>query len=113
MGHTSNRKIAQVLFATAVAVFMIGTFLSLGGVSYAAARGGSPAGDQYGQPAGVLTPAGQQTGQQGGGVAGGTLPNTGMSLLVTGIAGASLIGAGLLVRRNGRRTKTDNPDQTA
>jgi LPXTG-motif cell wall-anchored protein len=111
MGQNLRIRISQLLFAAAIAVIVIGTFVSLGGLSYAASGGGtSPAGDQYGQPStlGTVTTPSSQTGVAGATAGSGTLPNTGVSLLITLAGGLSLIALGLLVRRGGRRT--DQPD---
>lgn len=92
----------------AIAVIVVGTFLSLGGTALAA--GGAPTGavssggDQYGRPEarGTLTPPrSQPAGAQVQGST-GTLPFTGLSLLATFAGGALLIGTGVLVRRGGR-----------
>jgi LPXTG-motif cell wall-anchored protein len=107
MSGNARQTISKVFFVAAILVLVAGTFLSLGGA--ALAGGPSPAGDQYGQAEtrGTLTPPSgqQQTAGAQTQVSGGTLPNTGVSLLVTGVAGLSLIGAGVLVRRGGRQQR--------
>lgn len=104
MSRNARVALSKALFAAAILVIVVGTFLSLGGT--ALAGGPSPAGDQYGkaETRDTFTPptrqvAGAQT-QLG---TSGTLPNTGLSLFVTAVAGLSLIGAGVLVRRGGRK----------
>lgn len=103
MSDKARQAVSRTLLAAAIVVLVVGTFLSLTGA--ALAGGTSPAGDQYGQPEtrGTLTPPGQQQTAGAQTQLGGSLPNTGLSLLVTGVAGLSLLGAGLLVRRGGRQ----------
>ena len=127
-----RRSWSRVVFAGAVSTFILGTFASFGGLSYAASGAGgtyqavkqvavkhtlivsvhkSSASDQYApkpkkkkhnQAGGV---AGKQTAV--GGVAGvqssGTLPFTGLSLLTTFVVSLALIGAGLALRRRERK----------
>ena len=104
VNENTRRMVSKALFTAAIVVFVVGTFLSLGGT--ALAGGVSSAGDQYGRPEsrGTLTPpnnqpAGAQT-QLGGTT--GTLPFTGLSLLATFAGSFALIAAGVLVRRGGR-----------
>ena len=103
MNTTTRQAVSKALFAAAIVVLVVGTFLSLGGA--ALAGGPSPAGDQYGQAEtrGTVTPPTSQTAGVQTQQFGGTLPNTGLSLFVTGVAGRSLIAAGVLMRRGGRQ----------
>jgi hypothetical protein len=124
----SARRGSRVAFALAVMTFMVGSFASFGGLSYAASGaasaakavkhvvasdGGrslqsSSAKAQYGAPtpptneqgtAGESAGAGQVAGVQS------SLPFTGMSLLVTVMLGLSLLSAGLILRWREQRQK--------
>ena len=126
--RTSGSRLA---FAGAVSVFILGTFASFGGLSYAASGAvgtyhavkqvaakhslivsihKSSAAAQYGpkpKPHKTPPPAGNVAGTQAGiaGVSsgGGTLPFTGLSLLATFILSLGLIVAGVALRRRERR----------
>ena len=128
-----RRAWSRAAFASAMAVFMLGTFASFGALSYAASgasnaasvvkrvvvthkvvvRKVSAAQDQYSQPK-VVTEVKQK--ESAGGVAGaqtppstssvgsaGSLPFTGTGLLGTVIAGMALIALGVLLRRREQR----------
>jgi hypothetical protein len=133
--HASRRPAPRVwsraAFATAIAVFMLGTFASFGALSYAASgttsavgavkrvvvankvvkREKSSAQDQYSQPK-VVTPK-----ESSGGVAGevtkpstsavakpsGTLPFTGTGLLGTAALGLTFLTMGIFLRRREHR----------
>jgi hypothetical protein len=116
----SARRGSRVAFALAVMTFMVGSFASFGGLSYAASGAASAAKAvkhvvasdgrrslqssakaQYSAPtpptneqgtAGESAGAGQVAGVQS------SLPFTGMSLLVTVMLGLSLLSAGLILR---------------
>jgi hypothetical protein len=121
--------LARVAFASAVSVFVLGTFASFGGISYAASGASgtygavkqivvehkltvkkSSAADQYPSPpkneaggvAGVhkTTPAPANAAP----VASGTLPFTGVSLLGTLTLSLVLIGVGFALRRRESRS---------
>lgn len=123
---------SRLAFAAAITTFMLGTFASFGGLSYAASgastaaqavervvveqvplvRDNSAAADQYGPnvtPPAQETPAQEETGnvQAGsvaaGSVASGTLPFTGLSLATTLLISLGLIGAGIFLRRREQR----------
>jgi type VI protein secretion system component VasF len=120
---------SRVAFAAALAVFILGTFASLGGVSYA--RPGavgtyeavkqivvvhklkvsvptSSAASQYPKKPTkkpVFTPPKVHHGKTGAVAAQtGTLPFTGISLLGTLLLSLALIGAGIVLRRRERRS---------
>jgi hypothetical protein len=126
----AGRVWSRVAFAGAVTTFMLGTFASFGGLGYAAAtaesaghtvkqvvaqaplvREISPAAAEYGEdeveeeeaaPTDNNNVAG---GQQLGEVAGaGTLPFTGISLLVTVLISGALMASGFALRRAGQRS---------
>lgn len=122
---------SRVAFAAAITTFMLGTFASFGGLSYAASgastaaravervvveqvplvRENSAAADQYGNP--NVTPPAQEVSKPanrdvagtvaGAAVASGTLPFTGLSLGATVLLSLALIGAGLMLRRREQR----------
>jgi len=121
---------SRVAFAAAITTFMLGTFASFGGLSYAASgastaaqavervvveqvplvRENSAAADQYG-PA-VTPPAEEEAasvaGAEAASVAGaeaasGTLPFTGVSLAMTLLISLGLIGGGVMLRRREQR----------
>jgi hypothetical protein len=128
------RRWSRVAFAGAVSTFILGTFASFGGLSYAASGAAgtyhavkrvathhafivkvhkSSAASQYGpapKPHTTTPPsagvAGTQTGVAGvaGVSSGGTLPFTGLSLLATLIVSLALIAGGLALRRRERRS---------
>ena len=83
-----------------VAVTLVGAIGA--GTAYAA----TPANDQYGAVEGVVTGGGGPSAGVAGDVTGGgsTLPFTGADLGLYASAGIGMIGAGLLLRRAGRRT---------
>ncbi len=129
-GSRAGRVWSRVAFAGAVTTFMLGTFASFGGLGYAAAtaesagntvkqvvaqaplvREISPAAAEYGEdevkeeaaPTDNNNVAG---GQQLGEVAGeaGTLPFTGISLLLTVLISGALMASGFALRRAGQRS---------
>ncbi len=83
-----------------VAVTLVGAIGA--GTAYAA----TPANDQYGAVEGVVTGGGGPSAGVAGDVTGGgsALPFTGADLGLYASAGIGMIGAGLLLRRAGRRT---------
>jgi hypothetical protein len=83
-----------------VAVTLVGAIGA--GTAYAA----TPANDQYGAVEGVVTGGGGPSAGVAGDVTGGgsTLPFTGADLGLYASAGIGMIGAGLLLRRAGRRS---------
>jgi hypothetical protein len=126
-----GRAWSRVAFASAVSVFVLGTFASFGGLGYASSGASntynavkkvvvvhklkvavhkSSAADQYSKPTtkpSAFTPP--KTNNAGGvnaaiKVQGQTLPFTGFSLLGTFLASLGLIGAGIFLRRRERRT---------
>jgi hypothetical protein len=127
----SPRRASRVAFAMALVTFMVGSFASFGGLSYAASGAASAASAvkhvvasdhrralqsssakaQYGSPptgtseeqgtAGETAGAGQVAGAQSS-----SLPFTGMSLLVTALLGFSMLTAGLLLRWREQRQKS-------
>lgn len=130
--HRPRAKVgSRIAFAAAITTFMLGTFASFGGLSYAASgastaaravervvveqvplvRENSAAADQYGPN--VTPPAeeearGVEPGTTAGNVAGtsdasGTLPFTGLSLATTLLISLGLIGAGVALRRREQR----------
>jgi hypothetical protein len=123
-----QRAWSRVAFASAVAVFMLGTFASFGGLSYAASGATgtfhavkqvasgkllvsthkSSAADEYApKPKTKQQPAGGNAGVQtslGSGVkASGSLPFTGLSLVATLLLSLAMIASGLALRRRERR----------
>lgn len=123
-----QRAWSRVAFASAVAVFMLGTFASFGGLSYAASGANgtlhavkqvtsgkllvsthkSSAADEYGKTPPKQGPAGGNAGVQTnrGAVAvkaNGTLPFTGLSLAATLLVSLAMIASGLALRRRERR----------
>jgi hypothetical protein len=119
---------SRVSFAAAVAVLIVGTFASFGGLSYAASDGtravhtlakvttadkvvvthSAAAGQYPHQARGTFTPpkiAGPTTasGPLSATKQASTLPFTGLSLLATVLLSGALMGAGLLLRRAGRK----------
>jgi hypothetical protein len=126
--RASQRAWSRVAFASAVAVFMLGTFASFGGLSYAASGATgtfhavkqvasgkllvsthkSSAADEYGpnKPKKKQPPAGGNAGVQtslGSVKASGSLPFTGLSLGVTLLLSFAMIVSGLALRRRERR----------
>jgi hypothetical protein len=123
------RAWSRVAFAGAVSTFILGTFASFGGLSYAASGAAgtyhavkqvatkhslivsvhkSSAAAQYPpKPHKTTPPTGVAGAEQQLGVAGvssgGTLPFTGISLLATLIVSLALIAGGLVLRRRERR----------
>ena len=83
-----------------VAVTLVGAIGA--GTAYAA----TPANNQYGAVEGVVTGGGGPSAGVAGDVTGGgnTLPFTGADLGLYASAGIGMIGAGLLLRRAGRRS---------
>jgi hypothetical protein len=125
-----QRAWSRVAFASAVAVFMLGTFASFGGLSYAASGATgtfhavkqvtagkllvsthkSSAADEYGKtPPAKQAPAAGNAGVQtslGSGVkASGSLPFTGLSLAATLLVSLAMIASGLALRRRERRNQ--------
>jgi peptidoglycan/LPS O-acetylase OafA/YrhL len=123
-----QRAWSRVAFASAVAVFMLGTFASFGGLSYAASGATgtfhavkqvasgkllvsthkSSASDEYGKTPPKQKPAGGNAGVQASLGAGavkssGTLPFTGLSLAATLLLSLAMIASGLALRRRERR----------
>jgi len=127
--RTSRRAWSRAAFAAALTTFMLGTFASFGGVSYAAQGAAnavdavkrvatpnhvkiqtrSSASDQYGSPTQAVAavavtkrakPSKPPATQA---VTSGQLPFTGVSLTATAALGFLLIGAGLVLRRRERR----------
>jgi hypothetical protein len=126
------RAWSRLAFASAVSVFILGTFASFGGMSYAASGASetyaavhqvvvkhkldlsvrtSSAAGQYpksptAKPAAVhVKKKTQHAGVLGAGtVSGGTLPFTGVSLLGTFVVSLALIGGGILLRRREGRS---------
>lgn len=126
------RAWSRVAFAAAFTTFVVGSFASFGGISYAASGAtnavhtltklakaekvvipNSAAADQYTNPGEEegqgQGPAEETQGvgvQSAGGVQGtasGTLPFTGLSLLATMLLGLAMITTGLALRRRERR----------
>ena len=121
---------SRVAFASAVSVFVLGTFASFGGLGYASSGASdtysavkkiavgqklkvakTSAADQY-HPATTPAPFTPPTSNgPGSGVAaavttqGNTLPFTGFSLLGTFLASLGLIGAGIFLRRRERSSQ--------
>lgn len=124
-----GRAWSRLAFAGAVSVFVLGTFASFGGLSYAASGASgtytavkqvvakqklhavvhtSSAADQYkktpkGAVAGVTTNKKPPAPPAAPVAAGGTLPFTGISLATTFGLSLALIAAGILLRRRERR----------
>jgi hypothetical protein len=124
-----RRASSRLAFASAIAVFILGTFASFGGLSYAASGAAhtvhavkvtsgklvvkvhkTSASDMYDKPQTQIKPA--QKSQAG--VAGaqalkssvkgsGTLPFTGVSLLSTLVLSLALIATGIFLRRRERQ----------
>jgi predicted PurR-regulated permease PerM len=121
------RAWSRVAFAAAFTTFLVGSFASFGGISYAASGATnavqtltklakaekvvvhhSAAANQYNPPAEEQAPAAETQGaaQAVGGVqaeASGSLPFTGLSLLATTLLGLAMITTGLALRRRERR----------
>jgi hypothetical protein len=124
----AGRVGSRVAFAGAVTTFMLGTFASFGGLGYAASTAASAgqtvkqvvakaplvreisaAADEYGEDEVEEEPAAPTDnsvsgGEQLGNVAGdsGTLPFTGISLLVTVLISGALMASGFALRRAGQ-----------
>jgi hypothetical protein len=117
------RSASRVAFGLALTTFVVGTFASFGGVSYAAegaasavdavkkvvadrpqAVSGSAAQQQYGPaptpPAEEEQAAAAEVAQAAGAE---RLPFTGISLIITVLLGSALLTAGLLLRRAERQ----------
>ncbi len=125
------RTWSRLVFASAVSVFILGTFASFGGLSYAASGATgtydavkqvvvkhtlkvsiptSSATAQYphnpSKPQSAVAPVKKTQKHAVAGseaVQSGTLPFTGLSLLVTFVLSLALIGAGIALRRRERR----------
>lgn len=110
------RRASRVAFALALTTFMVGTFASFGGLSYAASGAASAASAvkhvvashprtlskssaraQYG-PAPAPAPAKKAAARPAQAVQTAQLPFTGISLLVTAALGLALLAAGLILR---------------
>lgn len=128
--HRSRRAWSRLAFAAALSVFVLGTFASFGGLSYAASGATqtyqsvkkvvvthkvtvrhSSASDQYGPKPSKVTPSKPAKPKPHGAVAAavspaqsGTLPFTGLSLLGTFVVSLALIGLGVALRRRERRS---------
>lgn len=129
-GRATARAWSRVAFASAVSVFILGTFASFGGISYAASgasetyaavhqvvvkhtldlsvRKSSAAGQYPKTP--TAKPSALHVKKTHAGVKGvqavqsGTLPFTGISLLGTFVVSLALIGGGILLRRRENRS---------
>jgi hypothetical protein len=129
--HRPRAKVgSRIAFAAAITTFMLGTFASFGGLSYAASgvstaaravervvvkqvplvRENSAAADEYGPnvtpPAEEVSKPANRDGTgtvAGAAVASGTLPFTGLSLATTLLISLGLIGAGVVLRRREQR----------
>jgi hypothetical protein len=125
--RTPQRAWSRAAFASAVAVFMLGTFASFGGLSYAASGATgtvhavkqvasgkllvsthkSSASDEYGKtPPKKQPPTGGTAGEQaslGAVKTSGSLPFTGLSLAATLLLSLAMIVSGLALRRRERR----------
>jgi hypothetical protein len=120
-----SRSASRLAFALALTTFMVGSFASFGGLSYAASGAASAAkavkhvvasnqprslsstsaAQQYGPPA---TPPSSGTAGEaaGAGAAAGVqtnLPFTGISLLLTAVLGLAFLASGLVLRRAEQR----------
>lgn len=125
VGGTAPRAVHQRsrrVFASALAVFVLGAGASFGGVGYAASNATkaatavkkavkSSATDQYGEQQAVQPPAtrddegdvqGESTPLQST-ASSGTLPFTGLSLLGTAVLGIALLLTGIALRRREAR----------
>lgn len=110
------RRRSRAAFATAIAVLVLGTFASFGGVGYAAENASKAAGaakaavtsatDQYGNTTPVPAPPPVNEEQVAGTSAAAeeqpTLPFTGLSLIGTVCLGAAMLAVGLVLRRRER-----------
>jgi hypothetical protein len=114
-----RRSASRLAFALALTTFVVGSFASFGGLSYAASGATSAAdvvksavvshnprpssrtsAQQVHQPpAGPESSAGGEAAAAPAAQVAGALPFTGISLLVTAILGLALLGSGLLLRR--------------
>ena len=121
----AGRVWSRAAFAGALTTFMLGTFASFGGLGYAAAtaenaghtvkqvvakaplvREISAAADEYGEDEeeeAAPTENGVASGEIGGAAGAGTLPFTGISLLITVLISGALMASGFALRRTGRR----------
>ena len=121
---------SRLAFGASLTVMILGTFGSFGGLSYAASGGAkafrtvekvttahtvvvsnSSATSQYPKPKAVPKPATHVTKKPSHGTLGvstqrGTLPFTGVSLLVTVLLSLALMSGGLLLRRAERRGRS-------
>ncbi len=117
------RRASRVAFALALTTFMVGTFASFGGLSYAASGATSAAHAvkqvvashprtlskssaraQYG-PAPAPAPAKKAVALPAQAVQTSQLPFTGISLLVTTALGLALLAAGLILRWREKRQR--------
>jgi hypothetical protein len=122
------RRASRVAFALALTTFMVGSFASFGGLSYAASGAAtaakavkhvvassgprslqsSSAAAQYGSPPAPNTSgaAGEAAGAGAAAGAQANLPFTGLSLLFTVVLGLSLLSAGIVLRWRELRQKS-------
>ena len=93
---------SAVVFSAAFTVMVLGLFFALGGLAYAQ----SATTDQYGQKNAAVTVSAEPEvvveSTESTASAAQTLPNTGLSLLVTALVGALLVAAGVAMRRRER-----------
>lgn len=94
--------LSSVAFAAAFAVMVIGIFIALGGLAYAASGTPSSASDQYGTKVKDVTVSVRSETESTSAVA-EALPNTGLSLFGTAVVGGGLVALGVALRRRERR----------
>ncbi len=96
----ARSRSSAIVFALAYVALVVGLFMALGGVAYAAPP--SAATDQYGtKVAGVKVSA--TTTKTAATPAAEALPNTGLSLLGAVAVGGALVATGLVLRRRERQ----------